>query len=66
MPDEIYAVPELPYTLTARRWRCRSSAFWLGVPEDLAVSRAAIGNPDSLGYFAELAGKLKPAASSSV
>jgi len=66
VPDEIHAVGEVPYTLNGKKVEVPVKRILAGVPVDVAVSRAAITNPDSLRYFVELAGKkLKPTASSS-
>jgi acetoacetyl-CoA synthetase len=64
VPDEIHAVGEVPYTLNGKKVEVPVKRILAGIPVDVAVSRAAIANPDSLRYFVELAGKLNPAASS--
>ncbi len=55
VPDEIHAVAELPYTLSGKKVEVPVKRILLGVPLEQAVSRAALRNPDSLSYFAELA-----------
>jgi acetoacetyl-CoA synthetase len=55
VPDEIYAVREVPYTLNGKKVEVPVKRILMGTPVERAISRAAISNPDSLQYFAELA-----------
>jgi acetoacetyl-CoA synthetase len=54
VPDEIHALPEIPYTLNGKKVEVPVKHILAGVPAEKAVSRDAIRNPDSLHYFAEL------------
>jgi acetoacetyl-CoA synthetase len=55
VPDEIHAVGAVPYTLNGKKVEVPVKRILLGTPVEQAVSRAAVANPDSLLYFAELA-----------
>jgi acetoacetyl-CoA synthetase len=66
VPDGIYAVREVPYTLNGKKVEVPVKRILMGTPVDQAVSRAAISNPDSLQYFAELAEREARAGSAPV
>jgi acetoacetyl-CoA synthetase len=57
VPDQIHAVREVPYTLNGKKVEVPVKRILMGIPVERAVSRAAISNPESLRYFAELAGR---------
>ena len=58
-PDEIYAVPEVPTTLSGKKVEVPVKKILMGTPLDEAISRDAMANPGSLDYFVELAGSLR-------
>ncbi|HYM91635.1 MAG TPA: acetoacetate--CoA ligase, partial [bacterium] len=58
VPNEIYAVGEIPYTLNGKRLEVPVKRILSGVPAEKAVSADAMRNPDSLRFFVDLVGKL--------
>ena len=55
VPDDIYAVSEVPTTLNGKKLEVPVKRLLNGVPMDEAISRDAMGNPESLNFFVELA-----------
>lgn len=51
VPDEIYEVPEVPYTLNDKKMEVPIKRILMGVPIEKAVNRGAMKNPDLLDYF---------------
>jgi acetoacetyl-CoA synthetase len=65
VPDEILAVPEVPYTLNGKKLEVPVKRILAGTPIEQAVSLDAVGNPAALRYFVELAAVLPPGDSGS-
>ncbi len=59
LPNEIYAVSDIPRTLTGKKLELPVRRLLLGQPLDKVVSADAMANPGSLAYFVELAKTLK-------
>ena len=59
VPDEIYAISGVPRTLNGKKLEVPVKKILAGVPLDEAVNRDSMANPDSIGYFVELAKKIK-------
>ncbi|MFN0301191.1 MAG: acetoacetate--CoA ligase, partial [Burkholderiales bacterium] len=59
LPNEIYAVSDIPRTLTGKKLELPVRKLLLGQPLDKVVSADAMANPGSLAYFVELAKTLK-------
>lgn len=55
VPDKIYAVEAVPYTLTGKKMEVPIRKILMGWPPEKAASRDAMTNPDSLGYFVDFA-----------
>ena len=55
VPDEIYAVNAIPYTLTGKKMEVPVRRILMGVPPEKAANRAAMANVESLDYFIEYA-----------
>lgn len=51
VPDRIYQVPDIPYTLTGKRLEVPIRRILMGVDPDKAANRAALRNPAALDYF---------------
>lgn len=51
VPDRIYQVEEIPYTLTGKKMEVPVRKILLGVATDKAANRDAMGNPAALDYF---------------
>ncbi len=57
VPDEIIAVPDVPRTLSGKKLEVPIKKLFMGVPVEKAVSRGALGNPQSLQFFVEFIDK---------
>ena len=55
VPDEIYAVAQIPMTLTGKKLEVPVKKILMGVPSEKAVNSGAMSNPESLLVFEELA-----------
>jgi acetoacetyl-CoA synthetase len=55
VPDKIYEVAAVPYTLTAKKLEVPVRKILMGWAPEKAVSRDAMTNPESLDYFIEFA-----------
>lgn len=51
VPDKLYAVPDIPYTLTGKRMEVPVRRLLSGVPLVKAANRDAMANPQALDYF---------------
>jgi acetoacetyl-CoA synthetase len=51
VPDKIYQVEAVPYTLTGKKMEVPVRRILTGVPVDKAVNRAAMSNVDALDFF---------------
>jgi acetoacetyl-CoA synthetase len=58
VPDEIYAIPDVPRTLNAKKLEVPVKKILSGVPLEKAVNVDSMANPDSINFFVELAQKL--------
>jgi len=55
VPDKIYAVRAIPYTLTGKKMEVPVRRIMMGVPVEKAANRAAMANVEALDYFIEYA-----------
>jgi acetoacetyl-CoA synthetase len=55
VPDEIFAVTEIPHTLNGKRLEVPVKRLFQGLPLDQAVSREAVSNFSAMQPFVELA-----------
>lgn len=55
MPDEIYAVPDIPKTLNGKRLEVPVKKILSGVLPDKAVNVDSMNNPGSMEFFIRLA-----------
>ena len=62
VPNEMYAIPEVPRTLSAKKIEVPVKRILSGVNPEDAVSADAMANPDSLTFFVELAKSKPPSA----
>lgn len=53
VPDEIYAIPEVPRTLSGKKLEVPVKKIFMGVPVEKAISVDAMSNPQVLPYFVE-------------
>ncbi len=59
VPDEIWAVPQIPTTLNGKKLEVPVKRILTGTTMDRAVSRGAVANPDALSFFVDLAERLR-------
>jgi len=59
VPDEIMAVPAIPYTKSGKKMETPVKRILMGMNSGAALSREAMGNPDSLNFYEELAGRIR-------
>jgi acetoacetyl-CoA synthetase len=55
LPDKIFQVGAIPYTLTGKKMEVPVRRILTGVPVEKAANRAAMSNVESLDYFIEYA-----------
>jgi acetoacetyl-CoA synthetase len=55
VPDTIYQVPDIPYTLTGKRMEVPVRRILAGTPAAKAANRDATANPAALDFFVEYA-----------
>jgi acetoacetyl-CoA synthetase len=58
VPDEIFAIDEVPRTLTGKKMELPVRRLLLGQPVEKVASRDAMANPKSLDYFIEFSSRL--------
>ena len=59
VPDKVYVIDEVPYTLTGKKMEVPIKKLLLGVAAEKALNKGAIANPLAMNYFVELAGQLQ-------
>ncbi len=59
VPDEIFAIPEVPRTLSGKKMEVPVKKLLMGAPLEKAVSTGAMGNPQSMQYFIQFANRVK-------
>jgi acetoacetyl-CoA synthetase len=58
VPDAIYAIDEVPYTLSGKKLEVPIRRILLGQPPEQALSAGALRNPGAVEFFVRLAGQL--------
>jgi acetoacetyl-CoA synthetase len=56
VPDEVFAIAEVPRTLSGKALEVPVKRILMGTPAEQAASRDSLANPAALDYFTELAG----------
>jgi len=51
VPDKVYAVDAIPYTLTGKKMEVPVRKILMGVAPERAANRDAVANPQALDYF---------------
>jgi acetoacetyl-CoA synthetase len=59
VPDEIFVVDEIPYTLSGKKMEVPIRKILLGQPPEKAANQGAMRNPGALAYFIQLAQRMK-------
>jgi acetoacetyl-CoA synthetase len=60
VPDEVFAIPEVPRTLSGKKLEVPVKKLFMGIPVEKAISMDAMSNPQSMQYFIELASRVSP------
>ncbi len=55
VPEKIYQVEAIPYTLTGKKMEVPVRRILMGFPEEKAANRNVMANPESLDYFVHFA-----------
>ncbi len=58
VPDEVFAIAEVPRTLSGKVLEVPVKRILMGTPPERAASRDSLANPAALDWFVELAGSL--------
>ncbi len=58
LPDDIFAVPDIPCTLTGKKLEVPVKKILMGIPVEKAVNLGSMGNPESMDHFIEMAARL--------
>ncbi len=64
VPDQIYAVGQIPYTLTGKKMEVPVRKLLMGWPLEKAASRDAMLNPPAIDFFIDFAQNAMPIESS--
>ena len=59
VPNEIFAIEQIPYTLSGKKMEVPIRKILLGQPVEKAANPGAMRNPDSLQFFVKLAERLR-------
>jgi acetoacetyl-CoA synthetase len=59
VPDRVYAIEEVPRTLSGKVLEVPVKRILMGTPAEQAASRDSLANPAALDYFTELAAQLR-------
>ena len=55
VPDRVYQVEQIPYTLTGKKMEVPVRKILMGWPPEKSASRDAMKNPESIDYFVRFA-----------
>jgi acetoacetyl-CoA synthetase len=58
VPDAIFAIPDVPRTLSGKKLEVPVKKILMGAPVERAANPDSLKNPELLPYFVELAGRL--------
>ena len=59
VPDEIFAIAEVPRTLNGKKLEVPIKKLFMGVPLEKAISVDSMSNPQAMQYFVEFVHKLQ-------
>ena len=59
VPDEIFAIPDVPRTLNAKKLEVPVKKILAGIPVDKALNVDSMSNPASIDYFVRFAADLQ-------
>ena len=55
IPDNIFAISEVPHTLNGKKLEVPVKKILAGFPPEKAVNRDSMANPETITYFVDLA-----------
>ena len=55
IPDAIFAVPDIPHTLSGKKQELPIRKLLLGMPPEAVINREAMANPECLDWYLALA-----------
>jgi acetoacetyl-CoA synthetase len=58
LPDDIFAVPDIPKTLTGKKLEVPVKKILMGMPVEKSVNFGSMSNPRAMDYFIEMARRL--------
>jgi acetoacetyl-CoA synthetase len=58
VPDEVFAIPDVPRTLSGKKLEVPVKKILMGAPVERAANPDSLKNPELLPYFVELAGRI--------
>ena len=61
VPDDVFAVAEVPRTLSGKLLEVPVKRILSGTPPEQAASRDSLANPSALDWFVEFAAARRPA-----
>lgn len=59
VPDDIFAIPEVPRTLNGKKVEVPVKKLFMGAPLEKAISMDSMSNPQAIQYFVEFASRLQ-------
>ena len=51
VPDDVFAIPEVPRTISGKKMEVPVKKILLGQPPEKSVNRDSMGNPGSIDWF---------------
>ena len=57
VPDEVFQIDEVPYTMTGKKLETPVKKILMGFDIDTSVNRDAMRNPETIDYFIEFSEK---------
>ena len=58
VPDDVFAIPEVPRTLNGKKLEVPVKKLFMGAPMEKAISVDSMSNPQAMQYFVEFARRL--------
>jgi acetoacetyl-CoA synthetase len=58
VPNDIFVIPAVPYTLTGKKMEIPVRRILLGHPVEKAATSGAMQNPEAIAFFVQLAARL--------
>ena len=59
VPDEIIAVPDIPYTISGKKMEAPIKKILMGLSSDSTLNKGAMRNPESIAFYEAFAAQMK-------